>query len=247
LLIVALHLEGGGAEKILSRLILNIHNEFEIVLVTFYNKGRYLEELLALPGLEYHCINAEDGNTISFAIRLRRIIKKTSPDKILSFLYYPNIITYLSMVGLNTPFILSERSNHRFYLTSSFKARIWKWILKKAYHKASSIITVSNDIKTAIVTDFQVAEKKIYSIYNGLSFNLLDELKDEPVTDFEFSKDLSYIIAVGNFTRAKNYPLLIESFSLLHSKYKTTRLIILGKGEMENEIKEIIPIGYGII
>jgi len=237
---VTLSLEGGGTEKIISRLILNLHDEFEILLVTFYRKGRYLDELVSVSGLEYHCINAETGNTLSFAMRLRKIIIKTAPFKVLSFLYYPNIVTYLSLKGLNTPFILSERSNHRLYLTTSFKHRIWKLLLHKAYLKATSIIAVSNEIKAAIVSDFRVREEKVFTIYNGLSFPLLDRLKDEPVTDFEFKKDISYIIAVGSINRAKNYLLLIESFARLHSKHENTRLIILGKGEMENEINELI-------
>ena len=230
IVLITLSLEGGGAEKILSRLIVSLHDEFYIVLVTFYSNGRYLKELLSIPGLEYHCINAEHGNTLSFAIRLRRIIKKASPTKILSFLYYPNIVTYLSQIGCDTPLILSERSNHRLYLTISFKHKIWKWLLRKAYRKAESIITVSNASKASIISDFKVPHEKIHTIYNGLSFPLLDQMKKEPVTDFEFRKDVDYIIALGSLTKAKNYPLLIKSFSILNSKNKNTRLIILEKG-----------------
>jgi glycosyltransferase involved in cell wall biosynthesis len=244
IVLVTLSLGGGGAEKILSRLILNLHNDFDIVLVTFYRKGRYLEEILSLPGLEYHCLNAENGNTLSFAIRLRRIIKMASPGKVLSFLYYPNIVTYLSLTGIDIPLILSERSNHRLYLTTTFKHRVWKWLLNKAYRRASSIITVSNESKTTVVNDFKVAPEKIRTIYNGISFPLLDRLKAEPIDDFTFRKDIKYVIAVGNFSQAKNYLLLIESFSLFHSKHKSTSLTILGTGELENEIrKRIISLG----
>jgi glycosyltransferase involved in cell wall biosynthesis len=237
---ITLSLEGGGAEKILSRLILNLYNEYNIVLVTFYHKGRYLEELLAIQGLEYHCINAERGNTLSFAIRLRRIIKKVSPCKVISFLYYPNIVTYLSLIGLDTPYILSERSNHRFYLTNTFKHSIWKWLLNKAYRNSASIITVSDESKAAIISDFHVPGEKIQTIHNGLSYSLLDQMKDEPVKDYDFKEETRHIIAVGSINRAKNYPLLLKSFSNLHLKHKNTRLIILGKGEMEGEINELI-------
>ena len=237
---ITLSLEGGGAEKILSRLVSNLHNEFDIVLVTFYRKGRYLEELLSLPVLDYHCLNAEHGNTLSFAIRLRKIIRKASPDKILSFLYYPIIVTYLSQLWLNTSLIFSERSNHRLYLTNSFKHKIWRWLLHKAYRKAASIITVSNGSKSAIASDFRVPDEKIHTIFNGLYFPLLDKLKNEQITDFKIDKDLSYILAVGSINKAKNYPLLIESFSILHSRHERTRLIIIGKGELENETNELI-------
>jgi glycosyltransferase involved in cell wall biosynthesis len=238
--LVTLSLEGGGAEKILSRLVLNLHDEFDIVLVTFYKRGRYLEALLSTPGLDYHCINAEKGNTLSFAVRLRRIIKMVSPDKVISFLYYPNIVLYLSLLGLNIPFILSERSNHRLYLTRSVRHIIWRWLLNKAYLKASSIITVSEESKKAIELDFRIPGNKITTIYNGLSFPLLDKLKKEPLKEFTFRKDLIYILAVGSLNRAKNYRLLLESFDLFHRKHGSTNLIILGKGELESEIRRQI-------
>jgi GalNAc-alpha-(1->4)-GalNAc-alpha-(1->3)-diNAcBac-PP-undecaprenol alpha-1,4-N-acetyl-D-galactosaminyltransferase len=240
LLIVSQHLEGGGAEKILYRLILNLYNEFDITLVTLYNKGRYLKEILALPGINYICLNAERGNTFVFAFRLRKIIKVTRPDKIFSFLYYQNILTYLALIGLKVPVILSERSNHRFYLKRSIKHAIWRYLLQRAYNYAESVITVSDESKAAIIYDFRIPGEKIFTIYNGLSFPLLDKLKEEPVTDFEFRKDVDYVIAIGSLTKAKNYPLLIRSFSILSSKYKYIRLIILGKGEMENELNEIV-------
>jgi glycosyltransferase involved in cell wall biosynthesis len=236
ILFITLTLEGGGAEKIFSGLIQKLHSEFDIVLVTFYRRGRFLEEILSVPGIDYHCLNAERGNTLSFAARLRGIIKKTSPDKLISFLYYPNIVTYLALISMDLPVILSERSNHRYYLSGTFKNKVWKWLIRKAFRKALAIVAVSNESKAAIVEDFNIAEKKIVTIYNGISFPILDKLKEEPVTDFEFEKDLIYIIAVGSLNKAKNYPLLIESFNIFHSKHNNTRLIILGKGEMKDEI-----------
>jgi GalNAc-alpha-(1->4)-GalNAc-alpha-(1->3)-diNAcBac-PP-undecaprenol alpha-1,4-N-acetyl-D-galactosaminyltransferase len=240
LLIVAQHLEGGGAERILSRLILNIYMEMDITLVTLYDRGRYLEQVKLLNGIEYKCIHAERGNTLNFVRRLRKIVSDNKPDKVLSFLYFQNILTYLALKGMNIPFILSERSNHRLYFTNSLKHRIWKLLLKNAYRRAQNIITVSGESKSAIISDFKPATDKVHVIYNGLSYSQLDKLKEEPVTEFEFRADENYIIAVGSLSKAKNYPLLISGYSILHSRHKNTELIVIGKGEMECAIREIV-------
>jgi glycosyltransferase involved in cell wall biosynthesis len=240
LLIVAQHLEGGGAEKILFRLILNLYKEIDITLVTLYDRGRYLQEVRSLDEVEYECIHAEKGNTINFVERLRKIIRDKRPDKVLSFLYYQNILTYLALKDWNIPFILSERSNHRIYLTGSLKHRIWKWILQKAYRRAGAIITVSEESKSAIISDFKTTPEKVHTIYNGLSFPLLDKLMKEPVTDFEFRDNVKYVIAVGSLSRAKNYPLLISGFSILHSIHENSELIIIGKGDLESSIKGLV-------
>jgi glycosyltransferase involved in cell wall biosynthesis len=240
LLIVAQHPVGGGAEKILYRLVLNLHHDFDIELVSLYSKQSYIGGNPALPGVGYSCLNAEQGNTFIFANRLRKIIKVKKPDKILSFTYYQNILTFLSLTGLSVPYILSERSNHRYYFNGSLKHRIWKWLLNKAYRKAAAIVTVSDESRKILSEDFNLEDEKLFTIYNGLSFSLLDKLKEEPVTDLDFEQGISFVVAVGNKSEAKNYPFLIKGFSIFHSKNKNTKLIIIGSGESDKKINELI-------
>lgn len=237
---ITLSLEGGGAEKVLTQIIHNLYNDFDIVLITFYNRGRYLPEILANPCVVYQCINAETGNTLSFATRIRRIIKRENPSKVISFLYYPNIVTYLSLLFSDIPFIVSERSNHRLYLTNSFKHKIWKFLLKRAYARASSVVSVSAGLAKSIATDFKLPTDKIVTIYNGLSFPHLNKMKDEAVTEFRFRNNISYILAVGSLNKAKNYELLITSFDILRRRNNMVELLILGKGEMEKEVRNQI-------
>jgi glycosyltransferase involved in cell wall biosynthesis len=102
---------------------------------------------------------------------------------------------------------------------------------------ASSVITVSSESGKTIASDFNIPGNKVHTIYNGLSFPLLDELKSEKVTEFSFRPDVKYILAVGSINRAKNYGLLLESFSIVYSRHKNVQLIILGKGDLEDEVR----------
>jgi glycosyltransferase involved in cell wall biosynthesis len=240
IVLITLSLEGGGAEKVLTRILHNLCNDFDIVLVTFFDRGRYLPEVLSNPRIDYQCINAETGNTLTFARRIRKIIEKENPAKVISFLYYPNIVTYLSLLFKDIPFIVSERSNHRLYLTGSVKHRIWKFLLNKAYAKAATVVSVSAESAKSIASDFKLPADKIITIYNGLSFPGLDKMKDEAMTEFSFKSDIIYIIAVGSLNKAKNYELLIKSFDIIRRRNKMVELLILGKGEMEAEIRNQI-------
>jgi len=233
-------LEGGGAEKIIASLLRNLKSGMEICLVTFYAGGRFLNEDGFLRGMKYHTLRAERGNTVNFAWRLRKILRKEKPDKIISFLYYPNIITYLAVAGLNIPIILSERSNHRLYLTSSFKHRVWRFLLRLAYRRAEKVITVSDASAEFIMNDFGITAEKIRTIYNGISFKHLDELKNEPVTEIDFPSGSRYILTAGSLSRSKNHSLLIDAFGLVKSRHENICLVILGKGEMEEVLKKKI-------
>ena len=238
--IVTLSFDGGGAEKILLRIVKNLANELNFHIITFYDKGIYLDEIKTLSHVKYTCIHAEKGNTLSFAWRIRKVFASTRPDRVLSFLYYPNIVTFLALSGSGILHFPSERSNHQKYLTKSFKHKIWKWLLKRTYNKAFKIITVSENSKKLIQEDFNVLPTKLINIYNGISFPMLDTLKAEPISDFRFDQDTKYIISVGNLYPVKNYPLLIESFDLVHSKFPNTRLLIIGKGDQEKVLRDIV-------
>ncbi|HRT90208.1 MAG TPA: glycosyltransferase [Bacteroidales bacterium] len=240
LLALILSLEGGGAERIFTRVLKSLSDRFSIVAVVFYPRGRYLDGILSIPDIRFYSLEGERGNTISFVRRLRTIIKKENPSRVLSFLYYPNIVAYLSLFRLKTPLVLSERSNHRLYLGSSLKHRLWKGMLAGAYRKAFRIVTVSEGVRKFIADDFRINPSKIEVIYNGIDFETLDRLKEEPVNDFGFKKELKYILAVGSLVRAKNYPLLIDCFRIIAGRHNDIRLIILGSGTLEEDLKKMV-------
>ena len=239
IVIITLSFDGGGAEKILLSIIKNLANEFNFTVITFYDKGIYLDEIKTIPHIKYHCIHAENGNTIIFAWRIHKIIKSLNPYRVLSFLYYPNIVTYLSLLGLRINHIPSERSNHQKYLSKSFKHRVWKWLLRCTYNNAFKIVSVSEANRKLIQGDFNITNNKLVTIFNGISFQKLDKLKTESIEDFIFTHDKKYIISVGNLYPVKNYPLLIESFNLVHEKFPNTQLLIIGKGDQLNELKDL--------
>lgn len=44
----------------------------------------------------------------------------------------------------------------------------------------------------------------------------------------------------GRFTQAKNHRFLIEAFEALHEKQPDTKLVLIGEGELENEIRALV-------
>lgn len=239
LLFLILNLDGGGSEKIFTRLVSNLCHMHDIVVVTFYEQGIFLSEIKALP-VRYYSISANNDNTLRFARRLRKILRQERPEKVISFLYYPNIISFLALIGLRIKHIPSERSNHRMYLTRSIKHIIWKNMLRHAYQKSIKIVALTERIKNFIIEDFRISDKKIDVIHNGLNFDVIGKLADEEIPGTIFNTHNKNIVAVGRFTEAKNYPMLIEAFNILHEKHPETRLHIIGSGELQENIREYV-------
>ena len=172
LLFLILNLDGGGSEKIFTRLVSNLCHIHDIIVVTFYEQGVFLSEIKELP-VSYYSISANNDNTLRFALRLRKIVKQERPEMVISFLYYPNIISFLALIGLRIKHIPSERSNHRMYMTRSLKHIIWKDMIRHAYQKSVKIITLTDRVKNFIIEDFRISERKIDVIHNGLNFNVI--------------------------------------------------------------------------
>lgn len=234
---VTLNYGGGGAEKIFTKLIENFCNNFNICAITFTNDGVYYDRIKQ-KNVKLYTLKRKINNTIFYSIRLAKILKKEKPDKVISFLYYPNIIVYLTSLIYNYKYIVCERSNHRLYLKNTLKHKIWKFLLKKSYQKAIHVVAVSEKTKKFIIEDFKIDKNKIQVIYNGINFEELDFLSLENTP--EFNKDLKHIVAVGRLSEAKNYPLLLNSFSLLLKKHQKVHLHILGDGENKNVLQNLI-------
>ncbi|NMC39875.1 MAG: glycosyltransferase, partial [Bacteroidales bacterium] len=63
LLALILSLEGGGAERIFTRVLKGLSSGFTIVAVAFYPRGRYLEDILSIPDVRFYSLEGEKGNT----------------------------------------------------------------------------------------------------------------------------------------------------------------------------------------
>ena len=233
-------LKGGGAEKVLSIVLSRIdRNIFEPTLVLFRKEGDYLATIP--PNIRIIDLDKRGRwDVFKLIFKMRKLIRKTNPDVLVSFLDYANVITVLSASFLRRKpaIIISERSYHRMYLSHSRMRFIRRSLMHYAYNKASKIIAISRGIKDAISEDFKIDLAKIDVVYNPVDIRRITLLKEEPVSHkfFENQDDSPALISVGRLDREKNFELLIRAFAEVRVRVPA-RLIILGQGKMEKELK----------
>ncbi len=206
------NLGSGGAEKVMLTLVNYFCRIHKVTVVTIDSGGYYYEMLRDLP-IEYHHIKKGKGNTLSYILSFNKILRQSQTDIVFSFLWFPNIINAFANLFSNRKVILSERSNHRIYLSETFKKRfIWKNLLRLAYFRANKIVPNSSRMANYIQQDFNCKLKKIRFIHNGIDFEELERLQSEPVDDYVFDSHYKYIAAVGRLFTPKNYFYLLEVF-----------------------------------
>lgn len=164
--------------------------------------------------------------------KIIELVRKINPDIIRTF--NPLVQGWLAAKcsqELEIPLVLSLHTNYDSHKKNvSFKKRLVykyteKFIEPFVLNSADKIIIVFDMIKS-YVSRFTNSSPEV--LYNGVDLELFS-----PSTKKEKSK--SKIISVGNLTELKDHKCLIKAMKTINA-----RLIIIGKGYQETELKDLI-------
>lgn len=102
---------------------------------------------------------------------------------------------------------------------------------KASVRKYSKVVTNSNYTKMIVERIYQL--KGVEVVYPGVEFN--QELKT-PKSNSSEMRD-PYLLAVGSMIPMKNYFNLLKAFSHIEKAYPNIKLVIVGGGPLEGEIR----------
>ena len=230
----------GGAERVVSLLLQQLNNDFDIHLVLLNNKIEY-----ELPvDQKIFCFNQPENEnpflTICklplLAYRYKKFCLKNKIEKSFSFLKRPNYINCLSRVfGSSSTIIISERS----YLSAYLKSMdgpgrmLGKYLTKTLYPKADLVVPNSLLIQIDLQEKFNI-HTRFCVINNPIDVKRIQLLEMELVDDSIFGKFT--FIHVGGFRPEKNHRMLIDAFSRIQDL--DCKLLLLGKGLGKAEDEE---------
>lgn len=231
-------MQGGGAERVAALLCNHwANNGYTVTLMpTFSGKGNCSYPLEGAVHLDYLAdhIPTNTHKTLWSMLRrlwtLRKIIKESQADVVVSFLTHVNIAAILATRGLPIPIIASERTHP----PSMPLSIIWRLGRKITYRWATHVIAQTQE--TANWLQINCPKAKIRVIPNPVVFPLA---KAHPILNPQdyFKKEQHLIIAVGRLDKYKNFDLLIDAFSTLNHKHPHWNLVIFGKGNEQQNLE----------
>ena len=234
----------GGADKSLSRLINNLDlNKYNINFISL-NKS-FLQK--KLHGINF--IRIKSKRVILSYFKLRKILKKLvkinthEKNILISNQNYANILAYFASRGLsNLRKIFIERNHidELFFRKNFFgyiKNMFIFFLIKLIYPKSDRIIAISKGLADCLKG---ISKKsKVQLIYNPAYDDEIIALSKKRIS-FKFEKKFEYIISVARLTKRKGIEGLIESFCDCLKKNKNLRLILIGYGNNERNINNLI-------
>lgn len=236
-------LSGGGAERVLMRLVNHLDRKrFEPVLVLMEKKGAYLDMIPA--DVPVHELAVNEENPLEFpriVSSLRRVVKEVKPEILFSMLWYANISAVLAVKGLATRSVISERIWTPYEISDGTVLKplrpIKKFLLKKLYPHADHVVAVSEGIAKELCRSFGVNKERVSVIHNPVPISsLIDQSRAvaNPWRESGFK-----IVSMGRLTAQKGHDVLIRALGKLPGEAKF-HLQVLGEGPDKNSLNSLI-------
>ena len=217
-------MHGGGAERVIS-ILANHYCEkgwdVDICLLLDHkvqyelNRGIRIVDLTQVKGPYYK-------NAVRWMKSIRKHVRRSKPDVIVSFIGRINALVILSCIGINTPIVVSERNDPKNDGRSKVELEICNWCYKRA---------------KAVVYQTEY-EKSCFSkrLGNGLIIGNPVEISDMPMhveRPFE-------IVTAGRLLPQKNHEMLIRAAASIRKTNPDVTLKIYGDGKLRTDLQALI-------
>lgn len=164
--------------------------------------------------------------------KLLNLLKKKEPDYLIAHLIISLPLILMSFLQNKTKLIVRISGLPRL---NFFRKIYWKFFSNNVYKVTCPTIATFEKIK--LLKIFNV--KKLHILYDPvISTKEINEKKREQI-EVNF-KNKKFILSIGRLTKQKNFALLINAFVDIKKKYPEYDLLILGKGEDQTKIEQII-------
>jgi glycosyltransferase involved in cell wall biosynthesis len=185
-----------------------------------------VRQLKVREGKAKHILHGVVRN-IKVVHALRRAVRGSEPDLVVSFMDIPNVLTLLASRGLDIPVIITEHVHPAYHYIG------WHWqILRRlVYRHADALVCVSQPLLEWFQSRMQVRGCVVPNpVGPGPS-------RKSPL-DRQSKDDTGHlIVGMGRLVEQKGFDLLIEAFSRVAARHSNWSLKILGDGPLRDQLE----------
>ena len=164
--------------------------------------------------------------------KLGRLLKKDQPDYLIAHLIVSLPLIIITLFKSKTKLVIRISGLPRLNI---FRKVYWKFFGRNVYKVTCPTIATFERLKLLNIFDL----KKLHLLHDPVISPKTIVFKKNELIDSKYD-DKKIIIAIGRLTRQKNFSFLLHCFALIKKKHPDYHLLILGSGEEENKLKEII-------
>lgn len=242
LLCIVNTLNAGGAETFLMKIHRNIdRSEYQMDFCVMSDiKGIYEDEVKERGGKVFHT-ERKSKNPIKCFMDIKRIVKNNKYNYAIRV--NENSLSVIDLIAARAggAKVLAMRSSNA---GTAKKLNRYLHYIFKFLPKTIPTVKIAPSTEAAEYTFGKGCIKKgnAHLLHNGLDFDIY---KFNPDIRKKFRTELSiddcFVVGhVGRFSAQKNHKFLVEVFNVLAQKHSNARLVLIGIGELEEQIKNQI-------
>ena len=244
--IVHIAQSAGGVAEYLYMFLKNFKDEnFENILIVSEDYKEQLERFKPYTSNIYIVPMVREidlKKDLKSIIEVRKILKQIKPDIIYM---HSSKAGAIGRIALVFNFKAKKLYNaHGWYFNAQIsdkKKKIFALIEKILAIKTDRIINISKSEYESALKYKIAPKKKMCIIENGIDFTKFknnDKNREETRKEYNIKENETVIGVVGRLSEQKDPMTMIKAFELVHKENKNTRLMYVGSGELEEEVKQ---------
>lgn len=228
------HLNGGGAERVMSLLARSLsHEKYDLHLGVITAAHASTEECPA--GIHLHILGA--SRVRGSAFRLTRLVHRLQPDLILSGMFHLNFLVLLLRPFFPEKTRVLVRQNGT--ASAALEAGGLPWFTRPfyrlLYRSADRVICQTEAMAADLAHNFGVPTDRLAVLPNPVDVEGIRTIAGQ--TAILPLESGARLLAVGRLVREKGFDLLLRAMVAVCAEFPETRLLLAGSGPVEAALK----------
>ena len=224
------NLERGGAQAVLYDLVRQLEKKGYHQSVIYLHDGPYYQLFKELELPLYQIKGIVTPFDPIALVRLFKLLKQLQPNCLHTVLWAANWMGRIVAKKLTIPSVAALHNN--------YDQNGWLRNLLDRFVPFSNeaIVAVSEEVKETFIR-YQRASCQIIIIHNGIDWQTIATNKSISRKSIGLRMNHFIIGSVGRFVPIKRYSLLLHAFALVHRQYPHARLLLIGVGPEEENLR----------
>lgn len=233
-------LDRGGAENHLRDLVKGQRELGHEISIGFLRNNGELRNVFEEMGCTVSGPFITEGYlSFSSILRIRSFIVDSCADLLHTHMPPASLFGVLASIGLKIPWVASLHNDERFVELPGQRI-----LGRLIYNKAQQLAAISSAVKNFTIKEFYLADNAPISVipygidltpYENVPANDVVKLKREWATD----ENCFVIGTIARLTTQKSLDTLINSIAKLKEQQKKIKLVIVGAGPLEEQLKSL--------
>lgn len=225
----------GGAEQLLVTGAAHVDpDRFEVEVAYLLAWKDALVPSLRARGLPVHCLDQQSAMDVRWVLRLRALVRYGGFQIVHTHMPVPAVAARLALGPRRPRLVHTEHNVWERYRTAT------RWANAVTYRRNDAVLAVSDAVAASVPSRWVPASHPVEMLHHGIEAGAARhgaQARADARELLSLPDEATVIGTVANMTPKKDQRTLYQAVALLHGRYADLRLVHVGTGPLEPELR----------